>query len=120
MGQTTPFPYDPAVSTTAEAQDQHVESLREMLELPAEATFCGFLIHRDDEYLHETNDSLGQTTRAYVPGPQLAYRFRSYDEARNLVRSDRGEDVAVLFALEGDLIVAGLVGASESDGETLH
>ena len=120
MGQSTPIPPKPTTPATLGDRDQHIAIIREMLELPEEAAFCGYLIHRDEEYLHETSDSLDETARAFVPTPQLAQQFQSYDEARRLAQSDRGETVAIMFTLDGDVIVAGMAGVSECDDETLH
>ena len=120
MGQSTPFPYNPATSTTPENQDQYIAILKEILELPEEAAFCGYLIHREEEYLGETLDSQGQKLRAFVPAPQLAQQFQSYDEASKLARSEHGETVAAMFVLDGDVIVAGMECKIETDGETLH
>ena len=118
MGQSTPFPYNPATSTTPKNQDQYIAILKEMLELPEEAAFCGYLIHRNEEYLGEALDSQDQTSRAFVPAPQLAQQFKSYDEASKLARSEHGETVAVMFVLDGDVIVAGM--ECEIEIETLH
>ena len=117
MGQSTPFATNPTTPVTSECQDQHVGIIREMLELPEEAAFCGYLIHRDEEFLGDSQD---QTSRPFVPAPQQAQQFQSYDEANKQAQSDRGEAVAIMFTLDGDVIVAGMAGVSERDGETLH
>jgi len=118
LGQSTPFLYNTTASSMPEAQDQHIENIKDMLELPEEAAFCGYLIHRNEEYLGEALDSQDQTSRAFVPAPQLAQQFKSYDEASKLARSEHGETVAVMFVLDGDVIVAGM--ECEIEIETLH
>ena len=117
MGQSTPFPPKLTTALTPDDQDQHIGIIREMLELPEEAAFCGYLIHRNEEFLGDSQD---KAARPFVSAPQLAQQFQSYDEASKLTQSDRGETVRVMFTLDGDVIVAGMVGMSESDGETIH
>ena len=117
MGQSTPFPPNPSKPTMPDDQGRFVAILKEMLELPDEASFCGYLVHRDEEYLAISPD---KTERPFVPAPQLAQQFQSYHEASEIALPDRGETVAIMFTLDGDVIVAGMAGVSERDSETLH
>lgn len=105
MGQTTPI---------------CVESIKEMLELPDEAIFGGFLIRCGNRYLRESTDSQEQTERVYVPTPNFAHRYASLVEACKGARSDQGEEVVVLFIFDDDQIISSIIDPLESAGATIH
>lgn len=103
-------------------QDINVDEIREALELPGDAKFCGFLIyfHDRNEFLYEIRESSGYPVRGFVESPEFAHRFDNFEEVSRLVQTDKNETIAALFNLGKHLIVALMMEGPARTGATLH
>ena len=99
-----------------------VDEIREALELPDDAKFCGYLIyyHDSNEFLCEIKESSDRPVRGFIESPEFAHRFQSFDEVRQIVQVDKNETIAALFNLGQHLIVALMMEGPVRTGATLH
>ncbi|MGL1958685.1 MAG: hypothetical protein OCD00_15365 [Colwellia sp.] len=62
---------------------QRIKRVRENLELPSTANFCGFVIHipENDEFIARIENNGIVKLIGYSPIPDYAMKFRRYDKA---------------------------------------
>ena len=86
---------------------RQISDVLEELGLPAETTFCGYVVHipKSDEFLGSFRSDAVMSTRAWARKPEHAHVFQSYGDAQKWVEKD-GEVVVGLFETPTQFVVA--------------
>lgn len=93
-------------STPQRSNNTPSEDIKKRLELPAEALFCGYLVHIEQEskFLSSVMETTTAMQRRFVKAPEQAQRFNEFGEAYN-ARRKKDETVVALFDLGSQLFV---------------
>lgn len=80
---------------------------KQELGLPNDAEFCGYLIHVEDrdEFLGMIKETSLTIQRGFVGTPESAHRFKTYEEANKLSRSEKHEVVVGLFDIGKQFVI---------------
>lgn len=93
---------DERVAAAVAQKKSRLDEIKQRLGLPPEAEFLGYLVRAaEGEFLKEVEESESVVQRAYISAPEQAMRFGRYVDAYQFVRTDKGDAVVGLFALEG-------------------
>lgn len=86
---------------------RNVSELKKELGLPADAEFCGYLVHikSKDEFLHDIIDTPNAVQRSFSKTPDLAKRFDEFIDAYEVARKEKEEVVVVLFDIGKQFMV---------------
>lgn len=106
-----------------EKQLGKTEDLRQLINLPDEADFLGYLIFdgEAEEFLYKKASSYDLPTRHFSKAPHQAFRFKSFAEANRQLRRNNGESVVALFDLgDEQLLVAQLFDESFEQSLSVH
>ena len=97
-------PLEARIEAALKSRDLRIESLRDLLGIPEQVNFCGYLVKVDqaDQFLSAINDGKYD----YIAAPESALSFSSFDDAQKLTRAEQGEVVVALFDFGSKLIVA--------------
>ena len=104
-------------------QLSETDDLRRLINLPDDADFLGYLIYNgeSEEFLYKEASTFDKPLRNFSKVPHKAFRFKSFAEAHQQARRDRGEFVVALFDLGAEqLLVAQLFDEATDASFAVH
>lgn len=111
------------VLEAAETQLGETDDLRNLINLPEDADFLGYLIFdgESEEFLYKEASSFDKPIRNFSKVPHKAFRFKSFAEAYKQAHRHSGESVVALFDLgEEQFLVAQLFNDPNEHSFAVH